>query len=547
MHTSSLEELSTEVGAGEDGRWKLLGVLDGVASVGNSARGAPGAEAVGVAGISGFVLLAVGLDISERHDWEGDLGDGGCIDSHSVVITGIVLVSDTVGDGLDLFEVSNDVLVGSLVDLHLTLALPVVEPSLDHIFISLDAGRASIHEGVDFWEVSEDFLETLEDLAVVLSSEVGNKFADVGLEFWAVSEASLHGLLIVVSSESSHETSEVVSNYGGAQGEVGALGVSELSSSNRKGDLGHGGGNDSDTVVVTSVILVWHFVGKLFDLVEVSNKVLVSSLVDLHFSLASPVGVPVLKYLFVGLYLGWAGGHEGVELWKISEDCLKSFHNLAVVLGSEIGDKIADIVLEALIVNEASLHSGLVVVTSESRHEASKVVSDDGGVYREVTTVGVSKTVEHLGGWDWKGKLGKLSSLLGSAIPVLGIVVITKKLDVSQNSVDVAGEVFVGSGVKLERSLALPVCCPALNDCKISLGIWASIKETCKGWDLGHEDLDTLDDLAVILGSDIGDGSADGLLERVSVLEAALQVGLVVMSGESVDESSNEVSDLNCV
>ena len=226
MHTSSLEELSTEVGAGEDGRWKLLGVLDGVASVGNSARGAPRAEAVGVASISGFVLLAVGLDISERHDWEGDLGNGGCIDSHSVVITGIVLVSDTVGDGLDLFEVSNDVLVGSLVDHHLTLAPPVVEPSFDHIFVSLDAGRASIHEGVDFWEVSEDFLETLEDLAVVLSSEVGNKFADVGLEFWAVSEASLHGLLVIVSSESSHETSEVVSNYGGAQGEVGALGVS---------------------------------------------------------------------------------------------------------------------------------------------------------------------------------------------------------------------------------------------------------------------------------------------------------------------------------
>ena len=147
MHTSSLEELSTEVGAGEDGRWKLLGVLDGVASVGNSARGAPGAEAVGVAGISGFVLLAVGLDISERHDWEGDLGNGGCIDSHSVVITGIVLVSDTVGDGLDLFEVSNDVLVGSLVDLHLSLSSPVLGPSLNDILVSLNSSWAGAHEG----------------------------------------------------------------------------------------------------------------------------------------------------------------------------------------------------------------------------------------------------------------------------------------------------------------------------------------------------------------------------------------------------------------
>ena len=59
--------------------------------------------------------------------------------------------------------------------------------------------------------------------------------------------------------------------------------------------------------------------------------------------------------------------------------------------------------------------------------------------------------------------------------------------------------------------------------------------------------MDSLNNLAVILGSDVGDGSADGLLEGVRVLEAALQISLIVVASESVDESSEEVSDFEGV
>ena len=59
--------------------------------------------------------------------------------------------------------------------------------------------------------------------------------------------------------------------------------------------------------------------------------------------------------------------------------------------------------------------------------------------------------------------------------------------------------------------------------------------------------MNTLDNFAVVLGPDVGNSSADCLFKGITVLEAGLQVGLVVVSGESINKSSKEVSDLNSV
>ena len=186
------------------------------------------------------MLLAVRLDISKSHDWEGDLGDGGGIISSSIVVIGIVLGLNVLGDGLDLVEITDDVLVSSLVDLHLTLCLPVVEPVLENANIGLDLGWAGAHEGVELWEITKDLLDTLKNLAVVFGSEVSDDFADVSLEALVVLEASLHCGLVVVSGESVHESSDVVCNNNGGELEVSAFHVTKFTSWDWESDLSDG-------------------------------------------------------------------------------------------------------------------------------------------------------------------------------------------------------------------------------------------------------------------------------------------------------------------
>jgi hypothetical protein len=59
--------------------------------------------------------------------------------------------------------------------------------------------------------------------------------------------------------------------------------------------------------------------------------------------------------------------------------------------------------------------------------------------------------------------------------------------------------------------------------------------------------VNTFDDHAVILGSEVVDSSADGLLEGISVLEAAFEVGLEIITSETSDKTGEEISDFNGV
>ena len=59
--------------------------------------------------------------------------------------------------------------------------------------------------------------------------------------------------------------------------------------------------------------------------------------------------------------------------------------------------------------------------------------------------------------------------------------------------------------------------------------------------------MDSLNHLLVILSHEIIDGSADSCLEILGVLNAAFEVGLVVITSESSDKTSKEVSNLGGV
>ena len=59
----------------------------------------------------------------------------------------------------------------------------------------------------------------------------------------------------------------------------------------------------------------------------------------------------------------------------------------------------------------------------------------------------------------------------------------------------------------------------------------------------GHEELDSLKNFLVVLGHDIIDNSADGLLVGGGGLDAGVHVCLVVVSGEAIHKSGEEVSD----
>jgi hypothetical protein len=66
--------------------------------------------------------------ISECHNWKSNLGDGGSTVSGTEIVMIVVKISDAIGNFLDLVKVPDNVLVGSLIDLHFSLTFPVVEP-----------------------------------------------------------------------------------------------------------------------------------------------------------------------------------------------------------------------------------------------------------------------------------------------------------------------------------------------------------------------------------------------------------------------------------
>merc|ERR1719242_59485 len=112
-----------------------------------------------------------------------------------------------------------------------------------------------------------------------------------------------------------------------------------------------------------------------------------------------------------------------------------ALHDLAVVLGSEVSDEFANIGLEGVVVHEACFHGGLVVVSGESVHESSKVVSNDGGVEGEVTAVFVTDHgIELFSSWEWESELGNSRGFLGGSIVVVVVIIILKKVDISHKS-----------------------------------------------------------------------------------------------------------------
>ena len=59
--------------------------------------------------------------------------------------------------------------------------------------------------------------------------------------------------------------------------------------------------------------------------------------------------------------------------------------------------------------------------------------------------------------------------------------------------------------------------------------------------------MDSFKDLLVILSSDICDNGANICFECVSISEASLEVGLVIIASETSNETSNEVSGFDCI
>ena len=154
---------------------------------------------------------------------------------------GIILISDTVGDRFDLIEVGENVLVGVLVDFHLTLVSPVGVPSSDNVSVSKNISWAGIHEALEGWEIVEEHRESLDNLLVVLGSEISDKFANIALELFVVLEACVNFCLSGVASDSIHESRDVVSKDGVGKGEISALSAGEvLSTVDWKANLGNG-------------------------------------------------------------------------------------------------------------------------------------------------------------------------------------------------------------------------------------------------------------------------------------------------------------------
>jgi hypothetical protein len=97
---------------------------------------------------------------------------------------------------------------------------------------------------------------------------------------------------------------------------------------------------------------------------------------------------------------------------------LDSLEDLLVVLGFEVGDGIADVLLKCLADVDALLEVVLMVIAGDTSDETSKVIGGLGVGQAEVSTGDISK-----GCGKRKGNLGNGGSLLSCAVEIGGIKV----------------------------------------------------------------------------------------------------------------------------
>lgn len=97
-------------------------------------------------------------------------------------------------------------------------------------------------------------MKSLSDFLVILSSEVGDKSANVSFECISVFEASLHVGFVVVASETIDESSNEVSDFNSAECEISTICVTKLSWK-RESNLCKCGSFNSSVVIVTSIIV----------------------------------------------------------------------------------------------------------------------------------------------------------------------------------------------------------------------------------------------------------------------------------------------------
>jgi hypothetical protein len=156
-------------------------------------------------------------------------------------------------------------------------------------------------------------MNALKYLLVILSSEVVDSCADSCLKGGGVLEASLHVGFVVVTSETSHETSKEISDFNGVEREVSAAdGITKfIISWNWECKLSKRGSHVSSTIIVSTVEVCLHNVDIGLDCGHVSYKVLVCGLVGLHCWLCFPVVEPALSGCNVSSCI-WASSKIGV-------------------------------------------------------------------------------------------------------------------------------------------------------------------------------------------------------------------------------------------
>ena len=140
--------------------------------------------------------------------WEKGLHHLGEFDSTPIEIFLIEISLESCDVSLDFCLMREEAVIGGAVDLHLALRLPALEPVCDDSVIRSDSTDtcAAFKECVELGQVTHKLLDCGKDLLVVLSDEVRVNIADVGFELWSVLETFLHVCLVVVSSESEHES-----------------------------------------------------------------------------------------------------------------------------------------------------------------------------------------------------------------------------------------------------------------------------------------------------------------------------------------------------
>lgn len=143
-----------------------------------------------------------------------------------------------------------------------------------------------------------------------------------------------------------------------------------------------------------------------------------------------------------------------------------------------------------------------------------------------------------LGSWDWECDLSDGSGIFTDTDEVVGVPVVVNLASISLEGGHVAQDVLVCGLVDLHFTLALPVFEPIANNSEVSLSIWAGSHVFVELWKVGHDLLEALEDLLVVLGGEGVGSIAHVLRELLRWLEASLKGGAMVVAGECLDETS---------